>query len=241
MNKDLKKTQDYYDSFSESYEDERYKGYHLLIDELEEDCLKGYIENKKVLEAGCGTGLILQRISQVAKEAHGIDLSEGMLNLAKEKGLNVKQASVTEIPFEDNYFDIVCSFKVLAHVEDIKTAIKEMARITNPGGALILEFYNTNSIRYLVKMLKNPTKTSQKYSDEDILTRYDSIKTIKSYLPENLKLEKVQGVRIFTPFAIVYKIPVVAQIYRFLEKTFRDSFLAGFGGFLVVTLRKENG
>lgn len=241
MPEEITKTQEYYDSFSENYEKERYDGYHLLIDELELACIKDYIKGKKVLEAGCGTGLILQRIAQIAQEAHGIDISEGMLTLAKEKGLNVQQASVTKIPFEDDYFDVVCSFKVLAHVKDIKDAIAEMSRVIKPGGILVLEFYNTYSLRYLIKQIKQPTKTSIKFSDEDVYTRYDNLSSIKSYLSQGLAVEKVQGVRIFVPLASVFKVPLLAAIYTFLEKTFRDSFMAILGGFLVVTIRKENG
>lgn len=240
MTKDLQKVQEYYDNFSHTYEKGRYEGYHLLIDELEVACLNDYIVGKKVLECGCGTGLILQCISLLAEEAIGIDLSEGMLQLARNRNLNVKQASVTELPFEDNYFDVVCSFKVLAHVEDIQKSINEMARVTKPGGALVLEFYNTKSIRYLVKMLKKPTSTSKKFTDEDVFTRYDNIKSIQSYLAEGLTIEKVQGVRIFTPFAFVYNIPIIKSIYTLLERKFRDSFLSAFAGFLVITIRKAH-
>lgn len=240
MPEDLEQTREYYDKFSKSYEDKRYKGYHLLIDELEFDCIKNYIKDKKVLEAGCGTGLILQRISKLASEHHGIDISEGMLLLAKEKGLNVKQASVTEMPFEDNYFDVVCSFKVLPHVENIRQAIKEMNRVTKPGGVLILEFYNTMSLRYLIKKIKTPSKTSEKFTDEDVYTRYDNLTSIQSYLTSDLKIEKVQGVRIITPVARVYDLPVISDLYSFLEKLFRDSLISCYGGFLVVTMRKSD-
>jgi ubiquinone/menaquinone biosynthesis C-methylase UbiE len=240
MSDDFSNTQTYYDAFSETYEKERYEGYHLLIDELELACLLGYIEEKVVLEAGCGTGLLLQPISLLAKEAHGIDISEGMLKHARKKGLNVYQASVTEVPFDDNYFDLVCSFKVLAHVEEIEKALKELIRVTKPGGALKLEFYNTKSIRYLIKKIKNPTMTSREYSDEDVFTRYDTLNAIKSYLPETAVVEKVEGVRIFTPFALVCKLPLISKIFASLEKRFRDSFLASYGGFLVVTIRKHD-
>ncbi|MEW5821784.1 MAG: class I SAM-dependent methyltransferase [Cyanobacteriota bacterium] len=240
MSEDFGRVQNYYDEFSQTYESARHEGYHLLIDELEIACIQDYVAGKKVLEAGCGTGLILNVVNLLAEEAIGIDLSPGMLTLARNKGLNVQQASITEIPFENETFDIVYSFKVLAHVKDIKKAVSEMARVTKPGGVLVLEFYNKKSIRYIVKKTKKPTKTSDKFTDEQVYTRYDTLKDIKSYLEPGLKVEKLQGVRIFTPFAFVHKIPLVKSIYTHLERKFRDSKLAKYGGFLVVTIRKED-
>ena len=52
-------TQQYYDRFAETYENERHGGYHRLIDELELDLVRRYGAGKDVFEAGCGTGLLL--------------------------------------------------------------------------------------------------------------------------------------------------------------------------------------
>ena len=49
------------------------------------------------------------------------------------RGLDVREASVTAIPFADASFDVTCSFKVLAHVPEIGRALAEMARVTRPG------------------------------------------------------------------------------------------------------------
>jgi len=53
-------TQQYYDRFSETYDNERHRGYHRLIDELELDLVCRYGAGKDVFEAGCGTGLLLR-------------------------------------------------------------------------------------------------------------------------------------------------------------------------------------
>jgi len=131
---------DYYDEFAAAYEARRRPndphGYHALIDDLEIEIVERYAKDKTVLECGCGTGLLLERIAHFAKRAQGIDLSPGMLDKARARGLDVREASVTSIPFPDASFDVACSFKVLAHVEDIRRALSEMARVTKPGGVV---------------------------------------------------------------------------------------------------------
>jgi len=230
----------YYDSFSETYDSERHHGYHVVIDEAEIKAVKPFCENRRVLEAGCGSGLILNRLNHIAKKAVGIDLSEGMLRKALERKTDVAQANMHDLPFPDATFDAVVSFKVLAHIEPIDAALAELVRITKPGGRLALEFYNPNSLRGMVKRLKQPSRTSDSFHDEDIITRYDTIDQIKSYLPENVEVEGVRGVRIFTPLAVVHKIPILKSIFRFLELASVNSFLSGFAGFIIVILKKKN-
>src|SRR5262249_51446158 len=173
----------YYDEFSERYEHRRHHGYHALIDRLEIDLVLRYAEGRDVLEAGCGTGLILRALAPRARRAVGVDLSAGMLAHASRRGLRVVQGSVTDLPFADESFDVVCSFKVLAHVQPIDRALAELSRVTRPGGHLLLEFYNPYSLRGLVKRLKPPSAISHRVDDEAVYTRYDSLGDVERILP----------------------------------------------------------
>ena len=56
----------YYDRFAKTYEDRRHEGYHLMIDDLEAEVVLPSARDREVLEVGCGTGLILQRVHPVA-------------------------------------------------------------------------------------------------------------------------------------------------------------------------------
>jgi ubiquinone/menaquinone biosynthesis C-methylase UbiE len=229
----------YYDEFAGWYERERGRGYHQMLDDLEVALVERYGRGGDVLEAGCGTGLILERIAGFAKSARGIDLSGGMLAHARGRGLDVAQASVTALPYRDESFDVVCSFKVLAHVADIETALAEMARVTRPGGHVLAEFYNTRSLRYLVKRLKPPTAISEQNDDEAVFTRYDSAARFRSYLPPSLRWETVRGVRIATPVAALHKVPLVSRLLSGAERVLADAPVArGFGGFLIAVARK---
>src|SRR5204863_490793 len=120
-------------------------------DDLEVEIARSFAEGKRILEAGCGTGRILSRLAGVAAEAVGADLSRGMLQGSRRRGLEVVESDLGALPFRDGAFDLVYSFKVLAHVPHLEEALREMARVVRPGGTLLLEFYNPWSLRYLGK------------------------------------------------------------------------------------------
>src|SRR5690349_25170635 len=101
----------YYDDFSKGYERERAAGYHRLLDDLEVSVVAPLSRGKRVLEVGCGTGLILSRLAPEAAFACGLDLSPNMLSGARGRGLDVVLGSATHLPFPDASFDLVCSFK----------------------------------------------------------------------------------------------------------------------------------
>lgn len=230
----------YYDDFAAWYERERGQGYHRMLDDLEVELVERYAAGADVLEVGCGTGLILERVAGFAHRADGMDLSGGMLAGAHGRGLRVAQASATALPYADASFDVVYSFKVLAHVPDIRGALAEMSRVTRPGGYVLAEFYNTRSLRYLVKRLKQPTAVSETTTDEAVYTRYDSVADIKSYLPPELEFRTLRGIRIVTPVAQVHRVPGLGRAVRFAESRLADVPGArGLGGFVVAVAQKR--
>ena len=232
--------QAYYDDFSDWYERERGRDYHQMLDDLELRVCAPLAIGRHVLEVGCGTGLILGRLAQHADSAWGVDLSPGMVRVAKERGLKVVLGSTTDLPFADASFDLVCSFKVLAHVPNIGRALSEIARVTKPGGQMVLEFYNPLSLRYLVKRLAGPRPISEGRTEADVYTRWDAPHVLPRLLPPGVELEGLRGVRVFTPAAFVHKFPWVARTLGLAEQLALDSPLRYFGGFLIAILRKRN-
>ena len=229
----------YYDVFSKTYEDRRHEGYHRFLDEAELSIVMPHARDRAVLEVGCGTGLILRRLADVAHRATGIDLSEGMLEVARARGLDVHQGDACELPFEDSSFDVTCSFKVLAHVPDRARALSEMARVTRPGGVIIAEYYNRASWRTLVKRLKPATHIGQggAVDDEQVYTRYDLRSDVAGDLPSGVTIERVDGIRILSPVALPFNVPVLGTAWASLEKAAMRTPLRHFGGFMVLTLR----
>ncbi|HOU55255.1 MAG TPA: class I SAM-dependent methyltransferase [Myxococcota bacterium] len=230
---------DYYDVMSRTYEDERHHGYHRYLDEAEVAAVADLVRGREVLEVGCGTGLILQRLAGLASRAVGVDLSPGMLRKARERGLEVLEGRAEALPFPDASFDVAVSFKVLAHVPDVRAALAEMARVVRPGGAVAAEFYNRHSLRYLVKRLKPPTPIDDGVHDEDVTTRYDTLDEVRRLLPQGLRLERVRGIRVAIPAALLMRVPVLGAALAFQDRVLgRLPGTSRLGGFLVVVARK---
>jgi len=113
---------DYFD-FSSSYED------HKRVDWLIND-----LEFNSVLEVGCGNGGGIEKLLKAGKKAIGLEYSEYLYKnyLYPKFGDIVVLSDVCELPFEDNSFDVICSFDVLEHLPEYKIdkAIKEIYRVT---------------------------------------------------------------------------------------------------------------
>lgn len=236
----LRSTQSYYDRFSETYERERHHGYHRLIDELELELVRRHGAGKDVFEAGCGTGLLLREAAQVARSAVGLDLSRGMLDVARGRGLRVIQGSLTAVPLPTASVDLVYSMKVLPHVPPIREALAELARLVRPGGHLLLEFYNPWSLRYLAKRLGGPARIADGTTDRDVYTRYDTLAQARSYLPPGVTPVAVRGVRVVTPVSSVFRVEAVGRLFAAAERVACDlPILRGLGGFLILVARKD--
>jgi len=233
----------YYDAFSVGYEQHRGDndpgGYHELLDELESEFVARFATGRDVLEVGCGTGLVLSRIARFARSARGVDLSPGMLSHARHRGLEVHEGSATALPFPDSSFDVTCSFKVLAHVPDIEAALAEMSRVTRPGGYLVAEFYNPNSLRGVLKRMGPSGRVAPGASERDVYTKFHSPAAARALLPSGCELVAARGVRIVTPAAAVMRVPVVRDVFRAAERALCDSPLGAFGGFWIAAAAKR--
>lgn len=233
----LDATRRYYDDFAERYEDARAErkpnGYHALVDGLELEFLERFARGKSVLEVGCGTGLLLKRIETFASEARGVDLSPGMLAKAKARHLQVQEASALALPFPDASFDVVCSFKVLAHVEPIALALQEAARVVRPNGTLVLEFYNRRSVRAVVKRLGPAGAISASRTESEVYTRFDDPSEMANQLPAGWRLVDERGVRILTPAAQLLDVPLLGSVLAQAERRAADSPLRRYGGFWI--------
>ena len=137
---DLVELEHIYKNWAKKYEDDviNLAGYvgHLITSEL----LLSYLRNTqaRIFDAGCGTGLVGEILNKNSfQNLIGVDFSQEMLNIAKQK--NVYQSLdlvdlTKKLDFEDNLFDaIICAGTfTCGHVGP--DALREMVRITKQGG-----------------------------------------------------------------------------------------------------------
>lgn len=239
----------YYDAFSETYEAQRDgRGrYHDLVDALEVELTLPYAEGRELVEVGCGTGLLLRKFAEVARRAVGVDLSPGMLARARARGLEVHEGSAGQLPLPSSSFDVAVSFKTLPHVPDLRRALSEMARVVRPGGVLIAELYNPNSLRHAVKRWLPPAPVgarasstrSTRRTERDVLVRFDGRDDLLRALPANCTLERARGIRTVVPIALALSVPLLGRALEQMERRVADtSFGERYGGFVAYVIRR---
>lgn len=94
------------------------------------------LEEKKVLDVGCGSGRYSRALLQLgAKEVVGVDAHKPAFEAT---GFSFKKGSVLALPFKENEFDFVFCNGVLHHTKNWQKGISEMARVLKPNGWLWL-------------------------------------------------------------------------------------------------------
>jgi SAM-dependent methyltransferase len=123
--------------------------------------------NKEILDAGCGTGAILQRLGNAEKNV-GIDLAGEAISICRRRGLsNVRQGDICALPFADASFDAVICSSVLYHewVGDVAAAVREMRRVLRPGGLLLI---NVPAFRFLHSAHDDAVMTARRFRRPEI-------------------------------------------------------------------------
>ena len=99
----------------------------------------------RVLDFGCGPGTISVGLAKAVEpgEFHGIDMEESQIELARaaataggHTNATFHVGSATELPFEDNYFDVAHCHAVLMHIPDTTATLAEVKRVLKPGGII---------------------------------------------------------------------------------------------------------
>jgi len=102
-----------------------------------------FSKKSKILDISCGTGELLFKLDKESNknELYGIDLSNEMLNVARNKlpsQIKLQKMDVHNLNFKNNYFDYVICTEAFHHFYNQKKALLEMKRITKKGGQVIV-------------------------------------------------------------------------------------------------------
>jgi len=192
------------------------------------------VNNKRLLEAGCGGGQYLYNFSKLGYRVFGIDLSKEILTICRDNcmGYHVKPilklADVRNIPFKRECFDVVFSMGVIEHLEDYRKALKEMVRVTKKEGLIFIGVPYRYTFFVLAKILQQVLGT-WKLGREKSFAILEIRKLLES---ENIKLIKIHRKKLK-----VGRHPYISGALRLMDELL---FLVGLGGhFLYVLGRKE--
>ena len=141
--------------------DSEFKPLHA-INPLRLDWIKSFVnlEGKKVVDIGCGGGILAESISQSGADTTGIDLSEKALKVAElhalEVGANLTYRSISAEALADEQpgqYDVVTCMEMLEHVPDPASVVRACAKLCKPGGTLFFSTLNRNPKSYLFAII----------------------------------------------------------------------------------------
>ena len=113
----------------------------------------GHLDERhaRVLDVGCGTGLMSARLSASGRRVCGVDLSAGMIERARcrvQPGLEFIQGDAECLPVASGDYDAVVNLISFHHYPNPSLALSEFRRVLRPGGRLVLIAFDRNS-RYI--------------------------------------------------------------------------------------------
>lgn len=216
------------------------------------------LENKKVLEIGCGFGshaqLILQNSNKV--EYTGVDITKTAIDFIKKRfeifGLNgqIIECDAEKLPFEDSKFDFIWSWGVIHHSKNTEKILDEIRRVLKPNGSCTLMVYNKNSLRYYLygglfkgimclKLLKkNLQEINMEFTDGYFARHFTSSEIKRILKIKELKIKKVFALpeTDHLPFPGGYRLMKLNLkfVNYIIEKLLRK-----FGWFLIIKFKKE--
>jgi 2-polyprenyl-6-hydroxyphenyl methylase / 3-demethylubiquinone-9 3-methyltransferase len=137
------------------------------------------VAQKKIIDVGCGGGILTEALAQRGAEVIGIDMGDAPLNVGRlhalESGVNVVYEKITaeeKAQQRPGEFDVVTCMEMLEHVPDPSSVVSACATLLKPGGSVYFSTINRNlksyafailGAEYLLKLLPKGTHDYDKF------------------------------------------------------------------------------
>lgn len=225
------------EDIARSYEKLRFSDLAGKIEhEITLDLINSLISKYKpdtLLEIATGPGRLTKNIN-LWNKGIGVDYSNSMLKLAKKNVNNKKwkfiRADIMKMPFKDDYFDMIVTFRLLSHFNNIQreNSYKKIRKILKKDGLLIFEIGNKNYKKpHLIRALLKIYRLFKKEKKHELLPGIYSDSVEKEQLINELKInkfniEKIYGVNYYN--SIVLLLLSLSKRFEFLS-SFIKSFI----------------
>lgn len=197
-----------------------YSGLSITKERLER-CL-GFplseLKSKTLLEVGCGAGRFTELFVQSGALVHSVDLSQAVevnkANIGNAPNYSIAQASVYDLPFPDNSFDVVVCLGVIQHTPDSEKTIESLWAKVKPGGLLVIDhyrwrlaYYSTLKPLYRQFMRKMKPERSKKIND----------RLVGFFFPLHWRFRNMKPL-----WWLVHRVsPLIEYIHEFPEKDYQ--------------------
>lgn len=128
----------------------------------------------RIADLGCGPGHIAAFLADLGAEVVGLDLSEGMVSVARERAPTARfvQGDLRHLPFDQASLAGVIAFYSLIHLapEDVPRAVREIARVLRPGAPAVIAFHRGDEVRHLDTWWGHDVDIDFRFMDPDLVT-----------------------------------------------------------------------
>lgn len=128
-----------------------------------------------MLDAGCGTGALSEALAAGGARVIGVDYSIGSVAGAPHRGLKAVGGDLLRLPIRDHSFDRVATVGVIQHFDDPVPMLRELRRVTRPGGELLIATTNAECLavrvhRLAQRLFRRPANFSRLFSAGELLS-----------------------------------------------------------------------
>ena len=128
----------------------------------------GELRGAVILDAGCGVGAFSEPLVK-DNTVHGVDFSEKSLEYAAARGLRTSPGDLTALAFPDGMFDLVLCIGVIQLVDRCEAVLAELARVTRPGGTVLVQTLHRGSVqRRILGLFERNRKFDRMYGMEEL-------------------------------------------------------------------------